>query len=308
MRLASLEFVLGLSSLAACGTTDPRLDSQPTPIMFQSDRSTGPGLNLMSADGRRVVSLTGLGVLTRTGDWSPDGRRIAVTRFALNMKVWLANADGSGLVQLTNSPGLSDNPRWLPDGLSVSYRYSDDPFDVGINAANIDGSNVRRMRNTSDANGPHDWSPDGTRIVFDKDDAVLIPGTSEYHSVANLFIADTAGVALVRLTSNTDCGDSHPAWAPNGTTIAFASCANNHVAINVINADGTSRRALTSGSDIDYDPTWSPDGRQIAFQRERAGNTDVWVMSSDGTNQVNLTGNNPGLDRSPRWNRVPANP
>jgi TolB protein len=288
------------------GPTPPG-GSRPVAIMFESDRPEGYGLHLMSADGRHVVALAHGDGEARTGDWSPDGRRIAFTwlKSRTGMEIWLVNADGSGLTQLTESNG-SQEPRWSPDGRTISYMNADDPFDWGINLVNLDRTGVRRLPNTAHADGPHDWSPDGTRVVFQRSEAVPVPGTSEYRSVPSLFVADVAGSAVVRLTRNTGCGDVHPAWSPDGTTIAYASCADNKVAIHVVGVDGTAPAALTSGSGIDYRPTWSPDGRQIAFQSERSGNLDVWLISADGSNAVNLTAGNPKVDRAPRWRRSPG--
>lgn len=91
---------------AGCGDapTPPGGESGPVAIMFWSQRPEGSGLHLMSADGRRVVSLARLGPQARTGDWSPDGRRIAFTEWdGGNFEVGLADADGSGLRRLTAS-------------------------------------------------------------------------------------------------------------------------------------------------------------------------------------------------------------
>jgi TolB protein len=130
-----------------------------------------------------------------------------------------------------------------------------------------------------------------------------------FSSSTNLYIADVSGSGLVRLTNNTSCGDVHPAWSPDGTKIAFASCHNGtNVAIYVIGADGSNLTMLTDGVSHDYRPTWSPDGLRIAFQSERAGNLDVWVMDADGGNPVNLTPDNPGFDTAPKWNSVRVTP
>jgi Tol biopolymer transport system component len=295
----------GLLLLAAACESSTRPDpaTLPTPIMFESVRDAGSGLYLMSVDGRRVVPFDVGNTGARTGDWSPGGGQIVFTRIAPRVQVWLASVDGSSPVQLTHSTGDSDEPRWMPNGGGISYSNNDDPFDWGINAVKLDGSDPHRIPNTTKAVHAYSWSPDG-RVVFAKYDAVAIPGTGEYQSVSNLYVADTTEAAPVRLSTNTDCGDGDPEWSPDGSKIVFASCAGNKSSIVVVAADGTGRVTLTSGEGLDSRPTWSPDGGQIAFQRGMGNGADVWVMNADGSNAVDITPGNPRFDGVPKWNRA----
>lgn len=288
--------------LAACeSSTGPDPSTLPTPIMFESERDAGSGIYLMSVDGRHVVPFDVSNTIPRTGDWSRFGDKIVFTRAAPTLQLWIANADGSNILQLTHSTGASTEPRWMPDGATISYQNNDDPFNWGINAIKLDGSDAHRVPNTAKATLGHSWSPDG-RVVYGLWDAVPIPGSAEYRSVGNLYIADTTAAAPVRLTTNTDCGDSYPEWSPDGTKIVFASCGGGKSSIVVIGADGTGRVALTTGEAIDDHPTWSPNGGEIAFQRGTGDNVDVWVMYADGSNSHNITRGNPGYDGRPKWN------
>jgi tricorn protease-like protein len=72
-----------------------------------------------------------------------------------------------------------------------------------------------------------------------------------------------------------------------------------------VNADGSSRRRLTSDPAPEFDPSWSPDGTKIAYRSEVMnlggnGNSEIYVMNADGSEQVNLT-RDPAQDYSPAW-------
>ena len=56
--------------------------------------------------------------------------------------------------------------------------------------------------------------------------------------------------------------------------------------MDVMNSDGTGRRAIGSGSE----PAWSPDGRRIVY----AGNGGFFIMDSDGRNRYRLVSQTPG--------------
>ena len=94
--------------------------------------------------------------------------------------------------------------------------------------------------------------------------------------------------------------DDQPAWAPDGTRIAFQSNRDGNNEIYVMNANGSSQTRLTNNTSPDGEPTWSPDGTRIAFQSARNSDLGIYVMNADGTGQTPLT-NNPAIDTSPAW-------
>jgi Tol biopolymer transport system component len=115
-----------------------------------------------------------------------------------------------------------------------------------------------------------------------------------------IFTLNPDGTDLTRLT-DLPSNQSHPAWSPDGTRIAFdVQESKDRTAIYVMNADGSSLDQLTEGSGWNYLPDWSPDGGRIAFVSNRDGNDEIYVMNADGSGQMRLT-TDPEEDLSPTW-------
>lgn len=242
--------------------------------------------------------------------WSPDGRRLALTR---SDEIFLAEAGPSGFsapVLFTDSPGLIKNtqPAWHPDGTELLFRTN--RAEPSRNVADIwrvkiaDGhlSATPLIVAPGDQRYPG-YSPDGTKVVFRSDaDGVDVNGDEE------ILVLDVASGATAALT-NDATADSGPAWSPDGTRIAFESKRDGDMEIFVMNADGTGVQQLTDNEVHDEGPTWSPDGRFIAFTRAPTSgqndNGDVWVMRPDGSDERQQTGITERQEESPDWQTLP---
>ena len=95
-----------------------------------------------------------------------------------------------------------------------------------------------------------------------------------------------------------DSGDFSPSWAPGGSKLAFDRSNHGKVGrdIDVISADGSGLRRLTSDGFDDSDPSWSPDGQKIVFGR---GGRIYTMSASDGSGLIALTAG--GFDWHPTW-------
>ena len=97
------------------------------------------------------------------------------------------------------------------------------------------------------------------------------------------------GTAQTRLTSGPD---HWPAWAPDGTRIAFARGDGLERDIYVMNADGTAQTNLTHESGDEIMPTWSPDGQRIAFTRFNVSlnpvevTSGIGIVNADGSGEI----------------------
>jgi len=137
-----------------------------------------------------------------------------------------------------------------------------------------------------DVGGPA-WSTDASKIAY----------FSHIHEdgidVGDIWVMDSDGSHKTQLTDD-PYYQAHPAWSPDGTTIAYTNGSWPDSHIWVMDADGTNKKQLTFGIPRDSGPCWSPDGKYIAFHRLEAPYpehcpSNVWVMKADGTEPTQLT-------------------
>lgn len=93
--------------------------------------------------------------------------------------------------------------------------------------------------------------------------------------------------------------DLDPAWAPDGSMIAFARSSAHGISVFVVGADGGNERELTDPSLSAQEPEWSPDGSMIAFS---TGCDRIMVMGADGTGvRTVFRGGQDQCPGSPTW-------
>lgn len=108
----------------------------------------------------------------------------------------------------------------------------------------------------------------------------------------------------VRITTST--GSSDPVYSPDGSRIAFISTnPGGAYQVFLMNADGSGRTQLTTGTAAKQEPAFSPDGTQVAFVAnsfDTDGQTDleIWAIGTDGTGLRQITSNTVP-DTSPAW-------
>jgi Tol biopolymer transport system component len=216
---------------------------------------------VMRSDGTGLRRLTDHPGLDTNPAWSPDGLRIAFTRWPEGpaseggdrVAIWALNADGSGLERLTHGPGLADQAEWSPDGERIAFtRYvtSKDAYAIFTMEARAEG--VRRLLAVTDApygvsSTSPSWSPDGSRIIFVRDENQNRLGDSE------LYLMEPNGDNLQRVTA--EGGSYHdPTWSPDGRGIAFVR----EDRIFVIRPLGREPRVLTEGYTSIGGIDWAP--------------------------------------------------
>lgn len=113
---------------------------------------------------------------------------------------------------------------------------------------------------------------------------------------SDVYVSRVDGSHATRLTTDGNAG--RPRWSPDGSKIVFGTSTTFSATlvstlIELMNADGTDRHVLTSGTDA----VWSPDGAQIGLTGRvlllhgGAAPTrinQIYTMKPDGTNQTRI--------------------
>jgi Tol biopolymer transport system component len=204
-------------------------------------------------------------------------------------------------------------PVWSPTGNLVAWGNEDGLFLRALNEAG-----PRRL-STSAVAGVPGWSPDGKGLAYiDRDRASLVvvaihSGAEEFTQPVDPRPDDSARFPLLTLGG--------PAWAPDGSRIAYVCWDGIGDEICLFRSDGTGRRQLTrlerpksDGENATPEstraasntgpPAWSPQGRLLAvavYPERPGGPTGVFLVDpEDGIGRrVSSLQPNSGISWSP---------
>jgi len=249
-------------------THNPFQDREPswspdgTLLLFQSTRSRHTDLYVINADGTDERQLTTAGAAS--GDWSPDGQRIAYVSGEPSMDLYLMGADGTNPARLTDlgEDWAISTPDWSPDGTHIAC--------------------------TLDA-----WPRGGSEADFSVWVLSLADWTGEPLGLDRLRPLPRTGMGL----------NDQPAWSPDGARLAYGAAEGNQPAVYLIDADGTNPRRVPGQALVeDSRPTWSPDGTRLVVQCDAGKGWDICTLNLDGTDRRRLTSDK-WNDVEPAWSR-----
>lgn len=226
---------------------------------------------------------------------SPDGTMIAYVaedergRFDL----FGGRAAGGERVRLTNDENVESHPRFSPDGERILFtRRRSGSGQVELAVVPTLGGDI----STVVVDGSQGvWSPDGRRVAF------VASNRSGGALALAIAGADGSEARRVLAASGEYPGVRHPAWSPDGRTLAVVRGTGGIAGeLWLLDADGKGLRRLSNDPPEVFsdEPVFMRDGQRLLHSSNRGGATNLWILPLDGRTPERLT-TGPGPDTSP---------
>lgn len=91
-----------------------------------------------------------------------------------------------------------------------------------------------------------------------------------------------------------------PAWAPDGTKLAYVSFEKKKPVIFVQSLVSGQRTVLANFKGNNSAPSWAPDGKKLAIVLTHGANSQVYTINADGTGLQQIT-HSSAIDTEPTW-------
>jgi TolB protein len=249
----------------------------------------------IDSDGYHLTQLTSAGEQALSPAWSPDGSRLAYTRFNEGTgTIVVQDRGGSRQTVPGTTRDLNITPSFSPDGQWLAYaRVGEDGTDIFKVSLAGGGAPQRLTAGRFADNLSPTFSPDGRRIAF----------VSTRAGLPQVYVMSADGTdqeLLAPFDYGVTGSSNAPDWSPDGASLVFHRDVSRSPQIFVLDVNSRRVRQLTS-SGRNEDPTWAPDGRHVAFVSDRSGRRQLWVIDMD-TGRVRQLRTSAAV-RLPSWSR-----
>jgi TolB protein len=238
----------------------------------------------------------------RAPAWSPNGRRIAFSRYSAATRssdVYVIGTDGHGVRRLATR---AYRPVWSPNGQQLAVGAVVARGEA-IDIVNANGSGRHRLVSDGFA---ATWSPDAKQLAYTG--SIIDPDsggtTGGFVAIVNADGTDRH----IAFTSPEKGMPFDPAWSPDGREIAFKRefFTGGPGEIWAVQPDGTGLRKLTANGEH---PGWSPNSRELVYAGfDASEDYRIYIMRRDGTHRVSINSHCPkrrfcGGGTDPVWHR-----
>ncbi|USO01606.1 MAG: Tol-Pal system protein TolB [Alphaproteobacteria bacterium] len=240
---------------------DGFFDSQ---VAYIAERKQGTQaikqLAIMDQDGENHRYLTMGKNIVLTPRFSPTRNEIVYLDYGITNtvpKVYILNLKTGMRTLVGRFPGMTYAPRYSPDGKKVLMSATDKGAYSHIYEMDLGTKSIRKLTEGKYIDTSPSYSPDGKKIVFNSDR----PGTQQ------LYVMDSNGKNIKRISFGPGGRYAAPVWSPRGDMICFTKIFDGAFHIGVMRTDGKGERLLSTGYIVE-DPFWSPNGKAIIFTRQ----------------------------------------
>jgi TolB protein len=190
---------------------------------------------------------------------------------------------------------FASSPENAPKPVPGSYKWDLTPY-MNIYEAHLDGAEAIALTHGPAYHAECAYSPDGTKIVY----------ASNEDGSMNIYIMDSDGTHVKKLTHTTHCYNGGPFFSPDGKKIVFrADRAVTHLLqVYIMDAEGENLIQLTDNEAVNWAPYWHPSGEAIAFTSSLQGhhNYQIYWHDLNSGAQIPIT-SAAGFNGLPSFNR-----
>jgi TolB protein len=270
-------------------------------VAYQTYRDGREGTWLVHPDGTGDHPIMeDLGLVALLPDWSPDGRRLAVTTRGGETEPLYEHDLATGTSRQIFDcewPCLGDDePAYAPDGRRMAFVRYQGPFtedwvpvDCALWIGDLTTRELVRVTDDPDCDRPYfpRWSPDGSRLTYHRER----PTADGFE--AAVFTIRPDGTEEKRITPWSLAAGS-PDWSPDGRWIVFSThyAGGGKPELMRVRPDGDDLRPLaSSGGAALIQPRYTPDGEWIVttalqprdgWPRQRS----LWAFPAGGGERV----------------------
>ncbi|MBN1992703.1 MAG: PD40 domain-containing protein [Anaerolineae bacterium] len=236
-------------------------------LVFQNQ--SGGDIYLINADG------TGLRRITQGIDpqLSPDGTKIAFTRWTPRYELFTINVDGSNEQAWTHGWREMKSPTWTADGAKLIFSYqdggrlNDEYHRINIAKTLMAGDSIK--------------IPPEARDIEEKDGVITYRIPADAHWYLKQFNLNTGQIAEIFTERHSYGPSGHP-------TQANQVIHKVNTGITLHNVD-TNTAQLVTDDYRDHTPVISPDGSKVAVAYWQDGHWEIHTMNLDGSNRQRHT-------------------
>ncbi|MCI0541974.1 MAG: hypothetical protein L0Z50_42805, partial [Verrucomicrobiales bacterium] len=260
----------------------PRFSTDGSAILFTRVFESGRSLYWISSIGGEPSKII---ENVHTGDWSPDGRRVAFIRWEKNVagelnpassSLYHIGVDGSGETLLARFEGTRySSPRWSPDGKKIAVSMHPAGAAPAIAIVTVASKGVQALRLPGlNLVSSAVWAPNSRRLIYMQPETA---GADSSSATARIYEQAEAEEPR-QIAWSPAFGRTTEFLPPNKLIFGVRSARVNLREIFIGAGTNASAKALTAGSGTDRQPCYSQDGERVVFSSNRTGNLDVWEL------------------------------